>query len=68
MIDIGVEMQSKEQEVAVLQQVDVGVEMQSKEQEVAVLQQAMEQLMAEREAENRELMTNSAWEEYRGSV
>ena len=62
-IDIGVEMQSKEQEV-----IDIGVEMQSKEQEVTVLQQATEQLMTEREAENRELMTNSAWEEYRGSV
>ena len=42
-----------------MQVTDTEEVMRSKEQEVAVLQQAMEQLMQERGAENREVMANS---------
>ena len=42
-----------------MQLTDIEEVMRSKEQEVAVLQQAIEQLVQEREAENREVMANS---------
>ena len=52
--DLMCEIESLEMQVTDIEEV-----MRSKEQEVAVLQQAMEQLMQEREAENREVMANS---------
>ena len=42
-----------------MQLTDIEEVMRSKEQEVAVLQQAIEQLVQEREAENREVMASS---------
>ena len=42
-----------------MQVTDIEEVMRSKEQEVAVLQQAIEHLVQEREAENREVMANS---------
>ena len=42
-----------------MQLTDIEEVMRSKEQEVAVFQQAIEQLVQEREAENREVMANS---------
>ena len=42
-----------------MQLTDIEEVMRSKEREVAVLQQAIEQLVQEREAENREVMANS---------
>ena len=42
-----------------MQLTDIKEVMRSKEQEVAVLQQAIEQLVQEREAEDRKVMANS---------